>query len=99
MTGLDAIAKERREQIEKHGYTEQHDAEHIGGELESAAAAVLTEDIELWPKRWGRERFLQITEKSTRDRLAVTGAFLAAEIDRIDRELAVISTNYPQPTA
>jgi hypothetical protein len=29
-----------------------------------------------------------MSEKGTRERLAVIGAFLAAEIDRIDRQLA-----------
>ena len=86
--GVLAIARERVEQLEKHGYDFAHDDQYTAGELEDAAKALLNEDYEQWPKGWPTHEFLRMSEKGTRERLAVIGAFLAAEIDRIDRQLA-----------
>lgn len=86
--GVLAIAKERVEQLEKHGFDPNHDDQWDGGELEQAAAALLNEDYLQWPKSWPQQDFLRMSEKGTRERLAVIGAFLAAEIDRIDRQMA-----------
>jgi uncharacterized iron-regulated protein len=87
-TGVTAIAIERNEQIQKHGHDAAHDDSFTAGELEDAAKALLNEDYEQWPKGWPTHDFLRMSEKGTRERLAVIGAFLAAEIDRIDRQLA-----------
>ena len=86
--GTMAIARERIEQLGKHGHDEAHDDQFTAGELEDAAKALLNEDYEQWPKGWPTHEFLRMSEKGTRERLAVIGAFLAAEIDRIDRQLA-----------
>lgn len=37
-TGIELIAKERQEQIEKHGWNAKHDDKHNTGELADAAA-------------------------------------------------------------
>ena len=87
-TGVAAIAIERSEQVNKHGHDAAHDDQFTAGELEDAAKALLNEDYEQWPKGWPTHEFLRMSEKGTRERLAVIGAFLAAEIDRIDRQLA-----------
>lgn len=38
MTGIEAIAKERRRQIEEEGWTAEHDAQHTPSDLAAAAA-------------------------------------------------------------
>jgi len=43
-TGAELIAIERREQIEKHGYTLEHDLEYDTGQLLAFAIAIITEN-------------------------------------------------------
>ncbi|HEY1044974.1 MAG TPA: hypothetical protein VGF79_00950 [Bacteroidia bacterium] len=40
-TGIELISDERREQLEKHGWTLEHDSEHTNGELKLAALYAL----------------------------------------------------------
>lgn len=89
MTGIELIAAERQRQIEVEGWTSEHDDQHICGILAKQAAslavnhtdAVVTEDVaNLDP--WG------LTHKHRRDvlrSLAISGALIAAEMDRIQR--------------
>lgn len=86
--GIARIQEEREEQRAKHGFSDAHDDALDGSELEYAAAAVLTEDPVRWPASMDKALFLRATEKGTLGRLAVAGALIAAEMDRIDRELA-----------
>jgi hypothetical protein len=39
MNGIEAIAAERRRQIEAEGWSAAHDDQHVNGELAGAAAA------------------------------------------------------------
>lgn len=84
MTGIELIAQERKEQIEKHGWTAEHDQNHDKGELARVAAtlavmhtgsvAIIGGDI------WG------LRDKLAGDpihALKVAGALIAAEIDRL----------------
>lgn len=49
-TGIELIAQERKEQIEKHGWTQKHDAdEHDNSEL-AYNAAILASPINLFTK-------------------------------------------------
>ncbi len=48
-TGIELIAAERQRQIEAEGWTPEHDAEHINGELALAAACYAT-PIQLYRK-------------------------------------------------
>ena len=94
MSGIDAIAAERRRQIEAEGWSAAHDDQHVNGELAGAAAAyallrshvdpgtVMGEDLvqQLWPwsPNWWKP-------KDRRADLVRAGALIAAEIDRLDR--------------
>jgi hypothetical protein len=49
-TGADLIADERQRQIEKEGWTAEHDDDHAAGEL-SVAAALYAAPIPLYAKR------------------------------------------------
>lgn len=61
MKGIELIAQERKEQIEKHGFTfEKYDRYYINSELFQAASFCLelgTKPVEMlfsWPKGWGK---------------------------------------------
>ncbi|WP_111430800.1 hypothetical protein [Rhodobacteraceae bacterium DSL-40] len=88
-TGAEAIAEERRRQIEVEGFTAEHDDQYLKGELARSANALL---------RWGRfpqwraeppgDWWLPAAFWKPRDRranLVRAGAMIAAEIDRLDR--------------
>ena len=86
MTGIEAIAAERKRQIDVERWTAAHDEVHTDEELARAAAYYAHPKKPgckaLWPKSWdriwdgrgGRPRLHQ---------LAVAGALCAAEYDRL----------------
>lgn len=90
MTGIELIAAERRRQIEVEGWTPEHDAQHVNGELAQAAAAYcyqtksIHEDAgRLFPPGWDREWFKREGDPAPTDRdLVKAGALIAAELDR-----------------
>ena len=98
-TGIEAIAAERQRQIEKEGWTPEHDDAHSAGERAGAAACYLMNGLSignmvlarnvrgmvksLWP--WSDHWW---KPKDRRADLVRAGALIAAEIDRIDREAA-----------
>lgn len=100
MTGAELIAKERQRQIDKEGWTADHDDQHELEELAKAAAYYayppsthpkkinyLTTFIEFfaWPVHWD----LKWDKKDKHDRikqLIIAGALCAAEIDRFQRK-------------
>ena len=80
ITGIELIAIERQEQIKKHNYNANHDGQHDNGELISAAIFAITLDDEWKQKGFGKfEKRMQT--KFIKDRLIITGALIAAEID------------------
>ncbi|MCM0758081.1 hypothetical protein M7775_05755 [Sporomusa sphaeroides DSM 2875] len=97
-SGIELIAAERQRQIEKEGWTAEHDRQHAFGELILAAMCYATpleyrEEIKTpvgmvpvnWP--WSNEHW-----KPTPDRireLQKAGALIAAEIDRLQRKETV----------
>jgi len=84
MTGLDLIARERDEQINKHGRTVIRDvAENSKGEL-LMAAIKLTGKVEgiPWPANWDKEICDKMDAKTPDEKLVIAGAFLSAELDR-----------------
>ncbi len=86
MPGIRHITNERIEQIEKHGYTLQHDkSEHSEGEdLINLAIYCLTLDDTYYPATWEDDQKILIKKKeSVIDRLAVAGALCAAQIDAL----------------
>lgn len=94
-TGIELIAEERQRQIEKEGWTSEHDATHQQGELADAAACyALTDDALIdMDYSWGNDMYLRLwpfdlkwlkRDKNNRIRdLQKAGALIAAEIDRL----------------
>lgn len=93
MTGIERIKKERAEQIHKHGFTLEKDAEfYKNGELLQAADFCLEQakiktgvqgfgQID-WPNGWDKYFRDKIYGKSVINQLTVCGAFILAEKDR-----------------
>ena len=84
MKGIELIEKERNKQIEKYGYTPEHDSAYKNKELMFGALAYLTAalygsfvGVEEWP--WDVEYF---HSTSPNEDLAKAGAFIAAELER-----------------
>lgn len=89
-TGVELIAEERREQIEKHGYDVLDDREYNeGDQLVDAAMYAITGEDKYYPNNWGewwRSKMVaktNATPHSKIERLKIAGALLAAEIDRL----------------
>lgn len=88
-SGVDLIAAERQRQISAEGYTPDHDAEHISGELLTAAVCYLRIRCQNpWVKQTTSPEwpFEFAAWKPTADQvgnLVKAGALIAAEIDRL----------------
>lgn len=101
MTGIEAIAAERRRQIEAEGWTAEHDDQHTDESLAIVAALYAApfslftmeqgegwvEFHDPWPSELGDE-WDRRQDFDRRRRLVVSGALIAAEIDRLDRMTA-----------
>lgn len=85
MTGIELIAQERYEQINKHGFNES-DKDYDEEELIQAAIYALNPMIYTWPNGWGSHFGMKILEKDRVGQLKVAGALIAAEIDRIQNK-------------
>lgn len=94
-TGIELIAIERKEQIEKHGRTVEQDVKNnINGELSFAAALLCCPDPPSMgctavnnyscPAKWDIAIWTKIIKKPYKERLIIAGAFIAAELDRIN---------------
>ena len=94
-TGAERIADERRRQIEREGWTPEHDDEHEDGELATAAACYALQDHDVyvpgnglhggridWP--WSAAWYKRHHDNRVRE-LEKAGALIAAEIDRLLR--------------
>lgn len=88
LSGVELIAKERQEQLEKHDHSIEDDAEfNRSGQLSEAAAKLVCEDIVIdlaTPRGWNNEYWQYVIHKSYEDRLIIAGALIAAEIDRLN---------------
>lgn len=85
-TGIELIAEERREQIEKHGRTPRHDKGHNAQEqLPTAAIRLLQINRHEIPApfMWSESIWERMMNKPYKERLIIAGALIAAEIDRI----------------
>lgn len=86
MKGIELIKEEREKQVIKHGYDRKHDSSHRNKELLFGALSYLNAAIygtaigkENWPfenKYWHPEGYIDCLKKA--------GAFIAAELDRLD---------------
>ena len=92
-TGIELIAEERREQIEKHGFSVIEDAEYYKNmELVQATLFCIDQGVpngfglktyKLWPANWDKRFEYKILAKTELEQLAVAGAFIAARMDQI----------------
>lgn len=107
-TGIELIAQERKEQIEKHGWTSAHDLGHNMADLKDAALFCLTLNTNHYPVDWDNWFKEKVADKEMRlsreefeiEMLKIAGAFCAAEIDRLLRMKVIRSNstiNTPQP--
>lgn len=90
-TGIELIAQERKEQIEKHGRTIAEDVMYNGQcQLAIGATALITNDtvgdFRAMPKKWDDKICMKMCLKSYKERLVIAGALIAAEIDRLQFE-------------
>lgn len=88
MNGIELIAKERKEQIEKHGITTDVDVkENSFAQLsEAAAKLIMAKDSEYpddVPFDWNDDIWAYMITKNYKNRLIMAGALIAAEIDRL----------------
>lgn len=81
--GVELIAEERQEQINKHGYGLKHDLNtNQEGQLLMAAVFCITREATMWPAGWSTEYRDELYEKPLEQRIRIAGALLAAELDR-----------------
>lgn len=91
MTGVELIAAERERQVNEKGYDAAHDDTHADRGMATSAAQVLVHYYSngtLGVRRWGSCDNWHIIEKHGDDPvklLAIAGALIAAEIDRLQR--------------
>lgn len=87
-TGIELIAEERKEQIEKHGRTIENDIDiNVHYQLNEGAIGLLWVDEEersvAPPVGWDERIWNKMEGKPYEERLIIAGALIAAEIDRI----------------
>lgn len=96
-TGIELIAEERQKQINKHGYTGKHHADHPEWyeqyQLQHAAHGLLADELyeqaetyDQVPHNWDEERWEDLCRRSRTERLIISGALIAAELDRLNAE-------------
>ncbi len=99
LAACDVLA-ERRRQIEKKGWTPEHDDLHDDWSLAAAAAVYATcangdyynlnySGTPIWPARWN------FKGGTYRQNLVKAGALIQAEIERLDRAAAVAQEQKP----
>ena len=89
MNGIERIAAERQRQIEREGWTPEHDDEHRNGEMAAAAACYALAGIPHWAREqaianfwpWDTKWWKPDSNDDIRD-LEKAGALIAAEIER-----------------
>jgi len=81
--GVELISEERKEQIQKHGWNIENDSHYENEELLQAAVYCISQEIEEWPTGWNTFFQDKILSKDRIGQLKVAGAFVAAEIDRL----------------
>jgi hypothetical protein len=91
MTGIELIAKERQEQIKKHGRTVDVDVQYNSTPtkyngmmpLIMGATRLLDSAFKWSPDYWNQDIFEHMISKNYKERLVIAAALIAAEIDRI----------------
>ncbi len=86
-TGTELITIERMEQINLHGYSISEDIKtNDCKQLLHAAAELLNSEPKaiVKPYKWSFTKFKKLCLKPYKERLVIAGAFIAAEIDRLN---------------
>ena len=90
MNGIELIAKERQEQLEKHGISVKNDAQfnslmQFNGlpPISIAVLGIIDDSFQHVPAHWDRVLLDKMRHKPYKERLIIAGALLAAEIDRV----------------
>lgn len=85
LVGVLKIKEERESQIYEHGYDVTHDRKNNKhGEIKQAVAAILNGDLDLFARTgWDYDFYHNIKAKPELEQLAICGALVAAEIDRL----------------
>ena len=85
LVGVLKIKEERESQVYEHGYDVTHDRNNNKhGEIKQAVAAILNDDLDLFARTgWDYEFYHHIKAKPELEQLAICGALVAAEIDRL----------------
>ena len=92
LTGIELIAKERAEQIEKHGYTVITDKQYESGKLAELAIWVMMDGTDAEKDNMAEYLFdegpfplwlkAKLLNKSIIARYIIAGALIAAEVDQ-----------------
>ncbi len=89
-TGTELIAEERRKQIDKHGFSGEHHANHPEWynqfQLIEAARYLSNPHVSpntWYPLNWDMYWFYDLCQRKHQERLKIAGALIAAEIDRL----------------
>lgn len=90
-TGIELIAQERHEQIHKHRRTVEYDSQINSRRILCEGAIALISNygdgsITQFPDHWSPEICAHMISKPYKERLIIAGAFIAAEIDRLQFE-------------
>jgi hypothetical protein len=94
-TGVELIAQERQEQIEKHNRSIEVDVIlNTKGQLSEAAAMLAYNEsncleldeiaLDHCPEGWDQQIWSKMVYKPYKERLIIAGALIAAEIDRLN---------------
>jgi hypothetical protein len=92
-SGIELIAEERKRQIEKEGWTAEHDFSHTDESMAIVASLYALPNYldrgeyvdNLWPMSWGEDWWKPSPENRIRE-LQKAGALIAAEIDRLNNQ-------------
>lgn len=108
MNGIQIITNERLRQQEEEGWTPEHDAQHISGELGMVAACYANPYTDtymskgvmiptIWPNTWDYSWWKPLPDDRIKE-LAKAGALIAAEIDRLlAKNKKLVSIEFPSP--
>ena len=89
-SGIELIEQERKEQIKKHGKTVISDVRDNSKFQLSQAVEELVRAIpdkfpeDILPKGWNYDIWIKMLNKPYKERLIISGALIAAEIDRLN---------------
>lgn len=90
LSGIRLISDERQKQIDKHGFTGKHHAEHPewydNRQLIQAAETLLMPEIKscFVPTNWDGKWFFDLCKRDYKQRLVIAGALIAADLDRLN---------------